>query len=52
MTDIRSADLMTSGTFGWPCKINKNCLSVCLSARSTKLGRPHVLCYKSSVWPS
>jgi len=27
MTDPWSVDLMTSGSFRWPCKINKNYLS-------------------------
>ena len=30
MTDPWSADFDTSGSFRWPCKINQNCLSVCL----------------------
>ena len=30
-SDLWSADLMTSGSFRWPCKINKCCLSVSVS---------------------
>ena len=29
--------LMTSGSFRWPCKINKHCLSVCHSRAAVKL---------------